>query len=79
MKNTKVFFFFSDVGRITLLERRGDFATVSSGPNNNSQTIHCGDIETNYSEEKAKAVKRHADMMRNYATKLPENLQQKYS
>jgi malate dehydrogenase (quinone) len=32
----------------------------------NSQTLHFGDIETNYTLEKAKKVKRYADMVMNY-------------
>ena len=32
----------------------------------NSQTLHLGDIETNYTFEKAKGVKRSADMVRKY-------------
>ncbi|KAF8822585.1 FAD Malate-dehydrogenase (MDH-FAD) [Cardiosporidium cionae] len=61
---------FTDLSRVALCERRHEFAKVASAANNNSQTIHCGDIETNYSLLKAKVVKRHADMLRNYATKL---------
>jgi len=37
---------------------------------NNSQTIHCGDIETNYSLEKARSVKRTAEMIGRYAELL---------
>eukprot|EP00922_Rhytidocystis_sp_ex-Travisia-forbesii_P053497 GHVS01079331.1.p1 GENE.GHVS01079331.1~~GHVS01079331.1.p1 ORF type:complete len:531 (+),score=88.60 GHVS01079331.1:32-1624(+) len=68
---------FTDVKRVALLERRGEFAAVASHSHNNSQTIHCGDIETNYSISKATSVKRHADMLRNYATKLPPELRDK--
>ncbi|PFH32199.1 FAD Malate-dehydrogenase (MDH-FAD) [Besnoitia besnoiti] len=62
---------FTDLKKIGLVERRPSFAVVASCPRNNSQTIHCGDIETNYTIEKARTVKRQADMLRNYATKLP--------
>ncbi|ESS33806.1 FAD Malate-dehydrogenase (MDH-FAD) [Toxoplasma gondii VEG] len=62
---------FTDLKKIGLVERRPSFAVVASCPRNNSQTIHCGDIETNYTVEKAKIVKRQADMLRNFATKLP--------
>lgn len=61
----------ADLKKIGLVERRPSFAVVASCPRNNSQTIHCGDIETNYTLQKAKIVKRQADMLRNYATKLP--------
>lgn len=63
---------FTNLKRIGLIERRDDFGTVASGALSNSQTIHCGDIETNYNINKATLVKRQADMLRNYATKLPE-------
>ena len=62
---------FTDLKRLLLVERRERPAQVSSHVHNNSQTIHCGDIETNYSLEKAAAVKRTASMIVNYATKLP--------
>ncbi|MCG6941810.1 MAG: FAD-dependent oxidoreductase [Thiohalocapsa sp.] len=62
---------FTDLKRLLLLERRERPAQVNSHAHNNSQTIHFGDIETNYSLEKAAAVKRTASMIVNYATKLP--------
>eukprot|EP01056_Protomagalhaensia_sp_Gyna25_P004762 Protomagalhaensia_sp_Gyna_25__4761@NODE_472_length_3341_cov_88_813749_g164_i1_p2_GENE_NODE_472_length_3341_cov_88_813749_g164_i1NODE_472_length_3341_cov_88_813749_g164_i1_p2_ORF_typecomplete_len291_score33_31Mqo/PF06039_15/5_3e57DAO/PF01266_24/7_5e13GMC_oxred_N/PF00732_19/0_00011Lycopene_cycl/PF05834_12/0_00077FAD_binding_3/PF01494_19/0_00085Thi4/PF01946_17/0_0014NAD_binding_8/PF13450_6/0_0028Pyr_redox_2/PF07992_14/0_0025Pyr_redox/PF00070_27/0_0069FAD_oxidored/PF12831_7/0_014K_oxygenase/PF13434_ len=62
---------FTDLKRVLLLERREGLAKVTSGPNNNSQTIHCGDIETNYTPQKAATVQRLANMLRNFATKLP--------
>jgi malate dehydrogenase (quinone) len=62
---------FTDLKRLLLLERRERPAQVNSHAHNNSQTIHCGDIETNYSLKKAAAVKRTASMIVNYATKLP--------
>eukprot|EP01054_Gregarina_sp_Poly1_P004957 Gregarina_sp_Poly_1__4956@NODE_2626_length_1900_cov_100_691217_g54_i3_p1_GENE_NODE_2626_length_1900_cov_100_691217_g54_i3NODE_2626_length_1900_cov_100_691217_g54_i3_p1_ORF_typecomplete_len437_score58_25Mqo/PF06039_15/2_2e108DAO/PF01266_24/2_6e18Pyr_redox_3/PF13738_6/0_073Pyr_redox_3/PF13738_6/0_026GMC_oxred_N/PF00732_19/0_00016Lycopene_cycl/PF05834_12/0_0013Lycopene_cycl/PF05834_12/5_7e02FAD_binding_3/PF01494_19/0_0008FAD_binding_3/PF01494_19/2_2e03NAD_binding_8/PF13450_6/0_0032Thi4/PF01946_17/0 len=68
---------FTDLKRVLLLERREGFARVASGPNNNSQTIHCGDIETNYTPQKAASVQRLANMLRNFATKLPEHEREK--
>ncbi len=62
---------FTDLRRLCLIEKYDSVATVNSHAHNNSQTIHCGDIETNYSLEKARAVKRTAYMVINYATKLP--------
>lgn len=64
---------FTNLERIALIERRSDFAMVASAGTNNSQTIHCGDIETNYTFEKAQTVRKQADMLRNWATKLPWN------
>ena len=62
---------FTDLGRLCLVEKYGGIAEVNSHAQNNSQTIHCGDIETNYTLDKARSVKRTAYMVINYATKLP--------
>jgi len=61
---------YSDLPRLTLVERHERLAQVNSRATNNSQTIHCGDIETNYSLEKALAVKETADMIGRYAELL---------
>lgn len=61
---------YTDLPRLTLLERYDRLAQVNSKATNNSQTIHCGDIETNYSLEKALKVKRTADMIVHYADLL---------
>ncbi|EZG45462.1 putative malate:quinone oxidoreductase [Gregarina niphandrodes] len=66
---------FTDLQKVLLIERRNAFAQVASGPNNNSQTIHCGDIETNYTIAKAAAVKRQANLLRNFVSKLPHGEQ----
>ncbi|CDR96290.1 malate:quinone oxidoreductase, putative [Babesia bigemina] len=63
----------ADIKRIALCERRSGYALVASHLKNNSQTIHCGDIETNYTPETAVKVKRSANMLRNCLTKIPEN------
>ncbi|MBK1717400.1 FAD-dependent oxidoreductase [Thiocystis violacea] len=62
---------FTDLNRLCLVEKYDSIASVNSHAHSNSQTIHCGDIETNYTPEKAGAVKRVASMVINYATKLP--------
>lgn len=62
---------FTDLKRVALVEKYSQVATVNSKSSNNSQTIHCGDIETNYSLEKALRVRRSADMLVRYATQLP--------
>jgi len=61
---------YTDLQRVLLVERYGQLAQVNSKPTNNSQTIHCGDIETNYSLEKAVRVKRTAEMIVHYAELL---------
>jgi len=61
---------YTDLGRIALVERYDQLARVNSKATNNSQTIHCGDIETNYTLEKALRVKRTAEMIVHYAELL---------
>uniref|UniRef100_A0A3B0MVV6 Malate:quinone oxidoreductase, putative n=1 Tax=Theileria annulata TaxID=5874 RepID=A0A3B0MVV6_THEAN len=65
---------FTNLKRIALCERRAGYALSASYPKNNSQTIHCGDIESNYTTESARKVKRAADILRNYLTKLPKDV-----
>jgi len=57
---------YTDVGSICLLEKYGALATLNSSAASNSQTLHCGDIETNYTLEKAARVKRTAKMVEKY-------------
>lgn len=58
---------YTDLKRVILLEKYSEPASLSSSGNNNSQTIHAGDIETNYTFEKAKKVARSAKMLVSYA------------
>ena len=59
---------YTDLKQIALLEKYSILASVNSHSRNNSQTLHCGDIETNYSLEKAIQVKASAAMVERYAT-----------
>ncbi len=61
---------FSDINDVILLEKYDAVAKVNSHGRNNSQTLHCGDIETNYSLEKASKVKSAAEMVVNYTESL---------
>lgn len=68
---------FTDLKRIALLEKYDHLAMVNSKATHNSQTIHCGDIETNYTLEKALNVRRTAGMLVRYAELLaPEERDQ---
>ena len=60
---------FSGIKNIALLEKYEGLATLNSKASANSQTIHCGDIETNYDLQKAAEVKRKADMIVKYCQK----------
>ena len=57
---------YTNVKNIGLIEKYSDFGKVNSAPTMNSQTLHFGDIETNYTIEKARKVKHSADMVMNY-------------
>ncbi|HEY9623519.1 MAG TPA: FAD-dependent oxidoreductase [Crinalium sp.] len=65
---------FTDLKRVALIEKYPRVASVNSKATNNSQTIHCGDIETNYSLEKALKVRRSAQMLVRYSLQLPPAL-----
>ncbi len=60
---------YTNVGKIALIEKNAAVALVNSKQTSNSQTLHFGDIETNYSLEKAKKVNRAATMVKNYLLK----------
>jgi len=57
---------YTDIKSVCLLEKYEEISTLNSNARANSQTIHCGDIETNYTLEKAKKVKRTAKMVEKY-------------
>ncbi len=64
---------YTNLTHICLVEKCPDIAVLNSHGRNNSQTLHCGDIETNYTLKKAIEVKASADMVVNYLSKLPEH------
>ena len=53
----------SDVQSMCLIEKYDHLDPLNSNAHSNSQTLHCGDIETNYNREKADHVRGGADMM----------------
>ncbi|MBD1850710.1 FAD-dependent oxidoreductase [Leptolyngbya sp. FACHB-711] len=65
---------FTDLKRVALVEKYSGVAAVNSKATNNSQTIHCGDIETNYSLEKALKVRRSAQMVVRYGAELSDEM-----
>ena len=64
---------YTDLKRIAVVEKCSDVAMINSHGRNNSQTLHCGDIETNYTLEKALKVKSSAEMLVNYVTRNVKN------
>ena len=57
---------YTDIKNICLLEKYDSLSSLNSNGSANSQTIHCGDIETNYTLEKATNVKKTAKMVEKY-------------
>lgn len=63
---------YTNIKRIALVEKYGALGSVNSNAKNNSQTLHIGEIETNYTIEKAKQVYPAAMMVKKYVDGLPE-------
>lgn len=59
---------FTDIKNVAVFDKYG-IAQVNSQSKFNSQTLHCGDIETNYTLEKAVQVKKAANLVKTYAKK----------
>ncbi|MCG1003895.1 MULTISPECIES: FAD-dependent oxidoreductase [Halobacterium] len=57
---------FTDIENIALVEKEDEIAAINSHSTNNSQTLHFGDIETNYTLEKAEEVKEGAELLAGY-------------
>lgn len=72
---------YTDINNVMLLEKYNVIANVNSHGRNNSQTLHCGDIETNYTLDKALQVKESANMVVRYAEDLDnkDDILYKYS
>ena len=57
---------FTDIDSIALIEKEPGIGAINSHHTNNSQTLHFGDIETNYTREKAESVKEGAELLAGY-------------
>ena len=57
---------YTDLRDIIIFEKYEEVSLLNSNPKANSQTLHVGDIETNYTYEKAKRVKKTASMVSNF-------------
>lgn len=60
---------YTNIKSIVVLEAGPELGGINTHSHNNSQTLHTGDIETNYSEEKAANVKRATDLLVTYMEK----------
>lgn len=62
---------FSNVGSMILFEKNPKLAQESTSSKSNAQTLHIGDIETNYSIEKVLETKTASELVLKYANTLP--------
>ena len=63
---------YTDINNIILFEKYDEVSQLNSNPKSNSQTLHVGDIESNYTYEKAGIVKRNSSMVANYIQNFNE-------
>lgn len=57
---------YTNINKIALIEKNSEVALVNSHKNSNSQTLHFGDIETNYTLAKAEKVNQAASLVKYY-------------
>ena len=60
---------YSNFRKVLMIEKENDVALLNSNSKNNSQTLHSGEIETNYSIEKTAETKEHASLVVKYANR----------
>jgi len=63
---------YTNLNNLILFEKYDEVAQLNSNPKANSQTLHVGDIESNYTYEKAQKVKRASSMVANYIQNFDE-------
>ena len=63
---------YTDLKNFILFEKYDEVSQLNSNPKANSQTLHVGDIESNYTYEKAKKVKQASSMVSNYIQNFDE-------
>ena len=63
---------YTDLKNLILFEKYDEVSQLNSNSKANSQTLHVGDIESNYTYEKAKKVKRASSMVTNYIQNFDE-------
>jgi len=63
---------YTNISSIAFLEKKRDVGLGVSNRAGNSQTLHFGDIETNYTYEKAKKVKNASSLLAGYIEKRPQ-------
>ncbi len=71
---------YTNIKKIALIEKEPGVALINSYKKSNSQTLHFGDIETNYTLAKATKVNRAASLVKNYLLRYDseQNIYTKY-
>ena len=69
---------YTTIKKIVLIEKCSSIAQVNSRTSSNSQTLHFGDIETNYTKEKAVIVRDGAQMVKRFVEQHPTKNQKIY-
>lgn len=64
---------YTNLHKLALLEKYQELAHVNSHFNSNSQTLHFGDIETNFSLEKATSVKEASSLLAGFVEKFAKD------
>lgn len=62
---------YTNLPRVALVEKYDSLGSVNSSAVNNSQTLHVGEIETNYTLDKVRQVQPAALMVKRYVDALP--------
>ncbi|KAF4674615.1 hypothetical protein FOL47_009006 [Perkinsus chesapeaki] len=62
----------TDINSVVVIERHHNVGMVCSHAKNNSQTLHRGDIETNYGIHKARRANSQAELLRLFADNVLE-------
>jgi len=63
---------YTELNNIILFEKYDEVSQLNSNPKSNSQTLHVGDIESNYTYAKAGKVKKASSMVANYIQNFDE-------
>lgn len=71
---------YTNINNLVLIEKEAEVALINSNKHSNSQTLHFGDIETNYTLEKARKVNKAATLLKNYLLRndLTQEIYTKY-
>ena len=64
---------YSSIKTILVIEKYDGIAPLNSDSKNNSQTLHFGDIETNYTLEEAAHTKASAERVLKYSSLMPRS------